>query len=327
MSLETASTTPAPEASTAAAEMPTIQLSFSSGPGGAWDDRELINAANSAMKEFHVHHPGPGSWLDKATAAMAAGKPLPGANDFGTSWYTASNPSQPVATDAADPTPTPYVPPKKKQRTNRPKKVYGPVNPYDPVEYTANSRPGASGGTSAWGVARKGDGAVAQAGRAASPSYMPVSPGEPFASGDELGDDEEVGLGLEGGDEDEEWQEELEGEAGDWQVEDYPAQAPAPYPQAGAAAGPAYGVYPPAGITHEAALGHAMTAQYWAGYWMGVAQATQHAGPVSGAKGKGKRQRREDESAGDGGEGQGEVPSNVVVTRQQFGADASGLRR
>lgn len=28
--------------------------SFSSGPGGAWDDRELINAANSAMKEFHV---------------------------------------------------------------------------------------------------------------------------------------------------------------------------------------------------------------------------------------------------------------------------------
>lgn len=79
-----------------------IELSFSSGPGGAWDDRELINAANSAMKEFHVclchqlvngklkaydnwqiHHPGPGSWLDKATAAMALGRPLPGANDYG----------------------------------------------------------------------------------------------------------------------------------------------------------------------------------------------------------------------------------------------------
>jgi hypothetical protein len=31
-----------------------------------------------------IHNPGPGSWLDKATAALAKGQPLPGANAFGT---------------------------------------------------------------------------------------------------------------------------------------------------------------------------------------------------------------------------------------------------
>ena len=34
--------------------------------------------------DLQVHHPGPGSWLDKATAAIAKGRPLPGATDHGT---------------------------------------------------------------------------------------------------------------------------------------------------------------------------------------------------------------------------------------------------
>ena len=72
---------------------PQITLSFDSSNGGAWDDRELINAYDAAMDEFHVscpvervrissrqlHHPGPGSWLDKAMAAQRKGEPLPGA--------------------------------------------------------------------------------------------------------------------------------------------------------------------------------------------------------------------------------------------------------
>ena len=78
---------------------PAIELSFGSGNGGAWDDRELIHAYDAAMEEFHVstrthrvapvhrgdsiadaaqaHHPGPGSWLDKMTASLAKGQPLP----------------------------------------------------------------------------------------------------------------------------------------------------------------------------------------------------------------------------------------------------------
>jgi hypothetical protein len=51
------------------------------------------------MDEFHVsspdvhqilqltpqiHHPGPGSWLDKATAALAKGQKLPEAHDYDT---------------------------------------------------------------------------------------------------------------------------------------------------------------------------------------------------------------------------------------------------
>ena len=37
-----------------AAPMPEIMLSFSNGAGGAWDDRELVNAYDAAMDEFHV---------------------------------------------------------------------------------------------------------------------------------------------------------------------------------------------------------------------------------------------------------------------------------
>jgi hypothetical protein len=74
-----------------------VSLSFGGGGAkNAWDDRELVNAYDAAMDEFHVsqcsplklilqaHHPGPGSWLDKAMAAQAAGRPLAGASDHGT---------------------------------------------------------------------------------------------------------------------------------------------------------------------------------------------------------------------------------------------------
>lgn len=39
---------------TAAVPLPLIQLSFDNSRGGAWDDRELVNAYDSAMEEFHV---------------------------------------------------------------------------------------------------------------------------------------------------------------------------------------------------------------------------------------------------------------------------------
>jgi hypothetical protein len=57
-----------------------IPIVFStSRSGGAWDDRDLVTAFDAAKEEFHLHNPGPGSWLDKATAALAKGKPLAGA--------------------------------------------------------------------------------------------------------------------------------------------------------------------------------------------------------------------------------------------------------
>jgi len=37
-----------------AVPLPTIQLSFDNSRGGAWDDRELVNAYDIAMEEFHV---------------------------------------------------------------------------------------------------------------------------------------------------------------------------------------------------------------------------------------------------------------------------------
>lgn len=65
---------------TAAAFQPIdIPISFSTKGGGAWDDRELVSAFDAAREEFHLHNPGPGSWLDKTTAALAMGKPLVGA--------------------------------------------------------------------------------------------------------------------------------------------------------------------------------------------------------------------------------------------------------
>jgi hypothetical protein len=57
-----------------------IPLTFSSSKnGGAWDDRDLVTAFDAAKEEFHLHNPGPGSWLDKTMAGLAKGKPLAGA--------------------------------------------------------------------------------------------------------------------------------------------------------------------------------------------------------------------------------------------------------
>ena len=41
-------------------------------------------------------------------------------------------------------------------------------------------------------------------------------------------------------------------------------------------AAPSLSVQPTSGIDRDTALGYAMSAQYWAGYWMGVAQARDH---------------------------------------------------
>ncbi|KAJ9117064.1 hypothetical protein QFC24_006523 [Naganishia onofrii] len=68
---------------------------------GAWDDSELVNAWDAAVEEFRLHNPGPGTWLDKATAALAVGKPLAGAqhgesNVIRTRWYTETPPAKPT---------------------------------------------------------------------------------------------------------------------------------------------------------------------------------------------------------------------------------------
>ncbi|WVQ77106.1 hypothetical protein IAR50_006789 [Cryptococcus sp. DSM 104548] len=274
-------------------ELPTIELSFSSGPNGAWDDRELINAANSAMKEFHTHHPGPGSWLDKATAAMAIGKPLPGANDYGTAWYTAS---APVAQDF----PAATAPPKKKRKTAAKKTI----NPYDPAAIAYISK---SNGTIPI------SGPSNSNARAESPSFQPPSPGGT--------EDEEMAKRAEEDAEDAEWgyvEEDWEEEEGDWEEGDGEgwenvAQAPQ--------APPAYGVQPAEGVSREEALGHAMTAQYWAGYWMGVAQAK--GGAAKQKRRRGKESGSEREAGTTLGE---EPPANMILSRHQYG-DVSGLKR
>ncbi|WVQ92384.1 hypothetical protein IAS59_006193 [Cryptococcus gattii] len=285
-----------------------IELSFSSGPGGAWDDRELVNAANSAMKEFHIHHPGPGSWLDKATAAMALGRPLPGANDYGSAWYTASAPAAPVEETSS------AAPPKKKRKTV---KKPNAVNPYDPVNTTYNS---AGNGAGPSGTAIKN-----RNGRA-SPVYQPPSPGGLNAVEQaQVEADEQAAEDAEWGDVEEYWDEEDEEdeEEGDWETEDYtyPRQAGPVQPQSAPAA-PAYGVYPAAGISRDEALGHAMTAQYWAGYWMGIAQTKE-------AEEKKRRRKtpRPDKTVVEEEQEQ-QQPSNVIVTKHQYSFNMlNGLKR
>ncbi|WVO16835.1 hypothetical protein L204_104521 [Cryptococcus depauperatus] len=213
--------------------MPTVELSFSTGANGAWDDRELINAANSAMKEFHTHHPGPGTWLDKATAATALGRPLPGANDYGTAWYTASVP--PV--NAAEP----ETPAKKKRKT----KQSTAVNPYDSINTYSPSIPALPAEPSDRANRRSVE----------SPRYQPPSPGGMLEVVDEAAADAEWGEVEEVYDEDH------------WEAEDE-----SPYKSEEQVRPQDYGVYDTTHMSREDALRHAMTAQYWAGYWMGVVQ-------------------------------------------------------
>ncbi|XAO27143.1 hypothetical protein I312_105985 [Cryptococcus bacillisporus CA1280] len=282
-----------------------IELSFSSGPGGAWDDRELINAANSAMKEFHTHHPGPGSWLDKATAAMALGRPLPGANDYGSAWYTASAPAAPVEETSS------AAPPKKKRKTV---KKPNAVNPYDPVNTTCNSIGNGAGPSGTALINRNGR---------ASPVYQPPSPdGQNAVEQAQVEADEQAAEDAEWGDVEENWDEEDE-EEGDWETEDYtyPRQAGPVQPQPAPAA-PAYGVYPAADISRDEALGHAMTAQYWAGYWMGIAQTKE----VEEKKRRRKPPRPDKAMVEE--EPEQQQPSNVIVTKHQYSFNMlNGLKR
>ncbi|ODO05839.1 hypothetical protein I350_04900 [Cryptococcus amylolentus CBS 6273] len=277
-------------------ELPTIELSFSSGPNGAWDDRELINAANSAMKEFHTHHPGPGSWLDKATAAMAVGKPLPGANDYGTAWYTASTP-------VVQNPPAAAAPPKKKRKTNTNKTI----NPYDPAATAYISQTNVSTPISGPSNANA---------RAESPSFQPPSPG---------GTEDADAKRAEEDAEDAEWgyvEEDWEEEEGDWEGDgqEWEGEAAQGAPQAP----PAYGVQSADGVSREEALGHAMTAQYWAGYWMGVAQAK------GGESAKPRRRKCKENGSGERELGatssEQAPPANMIISRHQYDG-VNGLKQ
>ncbi|KAL1408843.1 hypothetical protein Q8F55_005657 [Vanrija albida] len=232
-------------AAATATDLPSITLDFSNKSGGAWDDRELVNAYDAALLEFHLHNPGPGSWLDKATAALAKGQPLPGANAFDTEWYSAAKP-QVTAAPAPASSSTPAAPRQNKRQRRQ-------DNPY------------ASGaGTS----------------RQESPSYSPPSP-NPGAQ-EEEGEDEGGDEGEEGGYE--QWQG-YDGE-GDWPVHEFEGDPDAD-PDAGYVFPPPAGAWASGGATgRDEAIGYALHAQYWAGYWMGVARASEAPGP-------GSRQRAE----------------------------------
>ncbi|BEJ16946.1 hypothetical protein CspHIS471_0603470 [Cutaneotrichosporon sp. HIS471] len=198
--------------------LPPISLAI--GGGKAWDDRELVNAYDAALLEFHIHNPGPGSWLDKATAALAKGQPLPGATDFGTAWYSASKPEEEEEPDE---------PPKKKAKKAKQK------NPY-----ASTGKPAVDAAPS-------------------SPTYQPVSPGgydvvewPPTEENEEEIEDDDEGNG-------DEWQ----GYDGYGEADDAGHVFPAPARQW------------PGGnpVGRDEAIGYALHAQYWAGYWMGIAAA------------------------------------------------------
>ncbi|WVQ61947.1 uncharacterized protein L199_000080 [Kwoniella botswanensis] len=321
--------------------LPTVELSFDTYNGGAWDDRELIRASEAAMKEFHAHHPGPGSWLDKATAALAKGQKLPGADDYGTAWYSASLTSETEGQAEAststrvkvnDNTNGNGTQSNKRRKTKR-------TNMYDtniPNPYL----PSTSIST---------DPSHSQSARKGSPTYNPGSPtSRPIQelntdsdsesdSEEDFYDEEEV--------EDEEYDEDAE-----WNL-------PTQHQQQQYGSGydqlfPSLGVYPPGGINREEALGYAMTAQYWAGYWMGVAQSQNQSVSQSQGNGNGvgyqqdqrekrsKRRRRVNFDLGDEDDttvdafkfnqmnGNGNVqPTNLKVTKKRFDPVINGLRR
>ncbi|CAK9784643.1 hypothetical protein CC85DRAFT_325940 [Cutaneotrichosporon oleaginosum] len=217
------------------ADLPAISLAI--GGGKTWDDRELVNAYDAALLEFHIHNPGPGSWLDKATAALAKGQPLPGAADFGTAWYSASKEEEAEAEREEE-----KEPPKKKAKKTKKKNPYSKAVPVP-----------------------------------ASPTYQPVSPGGqydavewPPAAAEAEGEEEEDG--DEDYDEDrDEWQG-YDGHGADEVGQVFPAPA---------------GQWPSgSSVGRDEAIGYALHAQYWAGYWMGIAAAGGAAGAnTSGAEG------------------------------------------
>ncbi|EIW72386.1 hypothetical protein TREMEDRAFT_70708 [Tremella mesenterica DSM 1558] len=245
-------------------ENDTVQVSLSG--SGAWDDRELVRMYDAAMEEFHLHHPGPGSWLDKATAALALGKPLPGVKEDHLEWYTPTSQSKVQAVEKNS------LPSAKRQKTSKPKTkpnglIQPTTNPYAPAP-ESNIQPITSNN-----IPRQ---------RRSSPTYMPQSP--PPNPGLLVEDEEERDL----------YQEPQIRPDVEW--DHIPPQIPT------------YGVESTEGISVEDAMGYALAAQYWAGYWMGVAKTKQNnipAPPVSGEK-----------------------ASNVFTTRRQFGVmPEQNLRR
>ena len=235
-------------------------------------------------------------------------------------WYSASGPKASDKPAQAGPS----QPAAKKRRilSKREKAVAetAATNPYDPITYNTSPR--------------------AHFTSPPSPSYVPPSPG------------------AEGQDEQDE-----DGDEG-WYDESYALSHNGPHmddpgPEA-SLAGPsvtagstlnAMGVYPAPSIavqpTTEAntfeAMSYAMTAQYWAGYWMGVAQAKAAAPPPTQTPSRPVRppaaplnrhpaparriaQPEVEEGAAASG---AEVarPSNVFVTRKQFGKNVNGLKR
>ncbi|WVW82561.1 hypothetical protein I302_104572 [Kwoniella bestiolae CBS 10118] len=327
-----------------------IQLSFDTSKGGAWDDRELIRASEAAMNEFHVHHPGPGSWLDKATAALAKGQKLPGAEDYGTAWYSASLPD-PTEVEAeastSTSTSTPAYPnpqqningnsqPNKRRRLKTSQNKYDTSLPNPYLPSTSNST------------------STSQPQRRGSPSYNPGSPpSRPIPQLDEQESDSEE-------EEEEEYDEDAE-----WDLppsmSNYQDLNQQQYNN-GAGGNdqlfPSLGVYPPGGVGKEEALGYAMTAQYWAGYWMGVAQSgaipaqkqqvngdgndvghSQDGRPSEIRRGKRRATRQVEFDLDEDDEEDGLVepsvdqalvngqPSNLKITKKRFDTTINGLRR
>ncbi|ORY23348.1 hypothetical protein BCR39DRAFT_590986 [Naematelia encephala] len=272
--------------------LPIIQLSFGNSAGGAWDDRELINAYDTAIDEFHLHHPGPGTWLDKATAALAKGQPLPSAQPKTAAWYKASFTG--TAAQLLSEQHMPQLsdePPSKKPRRENKKSRHQAIDPSNP--YT-------NGGSSS----RYNSNREHQQQRGPSPTYAPLSPtmgpaSPPWAANgneneNEVGDEQDIQYGETGMDDEEE--------------EDI--QEPATYP-----AGPNYGVQPTGNVSADEAFSYAMTAQYWAGYWMGVAQTKSKPTGTSTT-----RVAKFAEGEGSGG------PTNVLRTRRQFWRETNGTQ-
>lgn len=87
------------------------------------------------------------------------------------------------------------------------------------------------------------------------------------------------------------------------------------------------------------AMSLAMTAQYWAGYWMGVAQTKLDSKPLASAAGvsgavaaprhqnMGDPVAHSDEEGFDLEHGSSQRPSNLIVTQRQFGTIPSHLKR
>jgi hypothetical protein len=236
-----------------------------------------------------------------------------------TRWYSAS--ASKAALNPAQAGPSQPATKKRRILSKREKAVAetAATNPYDPIAYNTSPR--------------------AHFTSPPSPSYVPPSPG----AGAE---DEEDDNGDEG-----------------WYDESYALSQNAPqYDPSGSSAayaGPsgnsssnAMGVYPAPSIgvqpatevnTFEA-MSYAMTAQYWAGYWMGVAQ-TKAAAPTpaqlpsnaihQAAPGPTRRSaptRRiaqpEVEEGAAAHEADPAQPSNVFVTRKQYGVpNVNGLKR